>query len=152
MFCTNCGKNVIDGAKFCNHCGVPIVSSGENKEPSVVSADNTIPAEATETALTATASPAETAPAAVQAPVSEPTAVMTQPAQTPVPNTIPSSGSVPSYPSYPVDNAVKIAENPPKEKPERRFTLTHIVMCLAAAAVFAITAGVFAGLYFSAIN
>ena len=137
MFCTNCGKNVIDGAKFCNHCGVPIVSSGENKEPSVVSADNSIPAETPETAQTATASPAENAPAA---------------AQTPVPNTIPSSGSVPSYPSYPVDNAVKIAENPPKEKPERRFTLTHIVMCLAAAAVFAITAGVFAGLYFSAIN
>ena len=38
-----------------------------------------------------------------------------------------------------------------KRRPERKYTLGHIVMCLAAAAVMAITAGVFAGLYFSVI-
>ena len=38
-----------------------------------------------------------------------------------------------------------------KRRPERKYTLGHIVMCLAAAAVMAIAAGVFAGLYFSVI-
>ncbi len=40
---------------------------------------------------------------------------------------------------------------PAPEKPERRFTLGHIFICLAAVAVMAITAGVFAGLYFSVV-
>ena len=38
-----------------------------------------------------------------------------------------------------------------KRPPERKYTLGHIMMCLAAAAVMAVTAGVFAGLYFSVI-
>ena len=38
-----------------------------------------------------------------------------------------------------------------KRRPERKYSLKHIVMCLAAAAVMAVAAGVFAGLYFSVI-
>ena len=38
-----------------------------------------------------------------------------------------------------------------KRPPERKYSLKHIVMCLAAAAVMAVAAGVFAGLYFSVI-
>lgn len=49
----------------------------------------------------------------------------------------------------PMDNA-KIAA-PAKEPPERKYTLGHIMMCLAAVAVMAIVAGVFAGLYFSVV-
>ncbi|MCH5208078.1 MAG: zinc-ribbon domain-containing protein [Oscillospiraceae bacterium] len=37
------------------------------------------------------------------------------------------------------------------QSPERKYTLTHLLMCLASTAVFAIAAGVFAGLYFSGI-
>lgn len=38
-----------------------------------------------------------------------------------------------------------------KEPAERKYTLGHIMMCLAAVAVMAIVAGVFAGLYFSVV-
>ena len=36
-------------------------------------------------------------------------------------------------------------------EPERKYTLTHLIMCLASTAVFAIAAGVFAGLYFAGL-
>ena len=39
----------------------------------------------------------------------------------------------------------------PKRLPERKYTLAHLMMCLASTAVFAIAAGVFAGLYFSTV-
>lgn len=58
------------------------------------------------------------------------------------PNTISTRGSV-------LPQSVKI--DPPKERPERKYTLGHIMMCLAAVAVMAIVAGVFAGLYFSVV-
>lgn len=38
-----------------------------------------------------------------------------------------------------------------KNQPERKYTLTHLLMCLASTAVFAIAAGIFAGLYFSGL-
>ena len=38
-----------------------------------------------------------------------------------------------------------------EQSPERKYTLTHLLMCLASTAVFAIAAGVFAGLYFSGL-
>ena len=32
MFCSNCGKPIADGSKFCNHCGAPqnVISTGES--------------------------------------------------------------------------------------------------------------------------
>lgn len=40
---------------------------------------------------------------------------------------------------------------PQQQSPERKYTLTHLLMCLASTAIFAIAAGVFAGLYFSGL-
>lgn len=67
------------------------------------------------------------------------------PPQYPTPGNIPKSGF--SAPGYQVPSAPA-----PREKPrERKYTLGHIMLCLAAVAVMAITAGVFAGLYFSVV-
>lgn len=32
MYCSNCGNKLIDGAKFCNSCGVAVVDNTERKE------------------------------------------------------------------------------------------------------------------------
>ena len=94
----------------------------------------------------------------------------------PMPNTIPTSNiglpdtAAPAAPSQaspvqaapsqaaPVQAAAGVAPHPvitvndeEKPAPERKYSLKHIVMCLAAAAVMAVAAGVFAGLYFSVI-
>ena len=103
------------------------------------------------------------------------TAVMTEPsvrAELPTPNTIPTnnigvsetavySASLPAAVSSehtsakPAESAVIQTEitikDEEKRTPERKYSLRHIVMCLAAAAVMAVAAGVFAGLYFSVI-
>ena len=84
----------------------------------------------------------------------------------PTPNTIPTSNldmpetAVRSIPvqTAPARSAANIVpqtvvtiKDEEKRPPERKYSLKHIVMCLAAAAVMAVAAGVFAGLYFSAI-
>ena len=90
----------------------------------------------------------------------------------PTPNTIPTGNigvsetavySAPFQTSVPAETALSnTAENAApqteitikdeeKRHPERKYSLKHIVMCLAAAAVMAVAAGVFAGLYFSVI-
>lgn len=46
---------------------------------------------------------------------------------------------------------ITIRDEEKKRPPERKYSLKHIVMCLATAAVMAVAAGVFAGLYFSVI-
>ncbi|MCH5196569.1 MAG: zinc-ribbon domain-containing protein [Oscillospiraceae bacterium] len=53
----------------------------------------------------------------------------------------------------PQTQSVQQAEFVPVQprSPERKYTLTHLLMCLASTAVFAIAAGVFAGLYFSGV-
>ena len=110
---------------------------------------------------------AESVPAAGAAP----TAVMTEPpgiSELPTPNSIPTNNigiSETAVYSAPMQTAVpaKAAESAvpqteitikdeEKRPTKRRYTLGHIVMCLAAAAVMAIAAGVFAGLYFSVIT
>ena len=35
-FCTNCGQQVADGAKFCANCGTPISQNGSNTERKIV--------------------------------------------------------------------------------------------------------------------
>lgn len=61
--------------------------------------------------------------------------------------TAPNGTAVP--PTMPT--AAPAASAPRKEPAERKYTLGHIIMCLASAAVMAIVAGVFAGLYFSVV-
>jgi len=207
MFCTNCGKEIIDTAKFCNFCGSPILNAAASVPVSPVTPAPTVqPApdfsesadipvtennyggavgEAAEIAENNNETiPTEAAGAAVEntAPKETSTAVDTNAADipdtssafsssdmsnaanvsnVPTPNTIPTygtSGPVYSAPlAYPSPAQsmgtipVKSAEPKPESKPERKYTLGHIMMCLAAVAVMAIVAGVFAGLYFSVV-
>lgn len=66
----------------------------------------------------------------------------------PTPNVIPQSGqSVPG--TYTASSNAAVSEQKPRR--ERKYTFGHIMICLAAVAVMAITAGVFAGLYFSVV-
>lgn len=66
-----------------------------------------------------------------------------------------SSNPVAPVNTAPVTQAAPVSENIPipekKEKPERYYTTKHIVLCLVIAGIMAAAAGVFAGLYFSAI-
>ena len=39
MFCNNCGKEINEGTKFCNHCG----ASQEASAPQPTMANNTVP-------------------------------------------------------------------------------------------------------------
>ena len=71
-------------------------------------------------------------------------------AENPVPGIIPTSG-ISQQPQNVGGIIPEAAKNPPVERPERKYTLGHIMICLAAVAVMAITAGVFAGLYFSVV-
>ena len=41
MYCTKCGKEIADGARFCEHCGVPV---GGRTPASRAPADGRIPA------------------------------------------------------------------------------------------------------------
>ena len=81
----------------------------------------------------------------------------------PTPNSIPTSNmgvnDIPApVQTLPPKNEVRYVptaevaiKDTKKSRPERKYSLKHIVMCLAAAAVMAVAAGVFAGLYFSVI-
>lgn len=181
MFCTNCGKEIIDTAKFCNFCGKPVKNMAASvpvtpinpvqpaepaPQPEQTAFDYT---ESTDIPMTDNVTETEI-PTAEIAPeyesteeVSEPAAeTITDDSAIPTPNTIPTYGAStpvystpPAYPNPPA-NTVPItqeikAETAPENKPERKYTLGHIMMCLAAVAVMAIVAGVFAGLYFSVV-
>lgn len=176
MFCTNCGKEIIDTAKFCNFCGTPVKNMAASvpvtpinpvqptepvqpvSQPEQTAFDYT---ESTDVPVTdnVTEMPETEVPAAEIAPEYESTEEISEPAAEsviPTPNTIPTYGA--STPVYPVPSANNVpvtqeikAETAPETKPERKYTLGHIMMCLAAVAVMAIVAGVFAGLYFSVV-
>lgn len=176
MFCTNCGKIIIDTAKFCNYCGKP-VANAENiinsngvtpasesvpTEPISVVAEaaaenNGVPAYPNEN-IGSTSEPVVTPADSSLFPGTEaPTAgISADPdfsagISCPTPGVIPPSGSsaIPSYPT--MNTSVVKNQDSTGQKHEHRFTLAHIIMCLTAAAIFAITAGIFAGLYFSAV-
>ncbi len=121
MYCNQCGNILLDKGIFCSFCG----ARNEEASPQNTSA----------------AAPAPEAPA----PASE-SATFT-PASTPV-------YSAPVAPQgYTVESP---AEQPAAAKPlpvkeEKYYTFNHILLCLAAVAVMAVVAGVFAGLYFSVI-
>lgn len=174
MFCTNCGKEIIDTAKFCNFCGMPvknIAAAPVQPAPAPVQPESeTEPAaseevpnvEMTETEETIPEVSAEEnteAPAEAPEEPSEPVTETERPSDSvfPRPNTIPTSGestlsypAPPSYPSAPVP-VVPVQSAISEAKPERKYTFGHIMMCLGAVAVMAIVAGVFAGLYFSVV-
>lgn len=79
----------------------------------------------------------------------------TAPSGTAVPpmmdNIAPSGSPIPPAMPTAAPAAEQTAATPCREPAERKYTLGHIIMCLASTAVMAIVAGVFAGLYFSVV-
>lgn len=190
MFCTNCGKEIIDTARFCNFCGMPVRNMAASvpvqpiqpvrqsaaepvvEQPAPANSESgDIPSEENVSESISGDSVADARKYAAESTVG--TALETDPdtaenesltsvtinAAIPTPNTIPTQGtSTPAYsvpPVYPAQSVNSVPAQPPadaaEKKPERRYTLGHIMMCLAAVAVMAIVAGVFAGLYFSVV-
>lgn len=234
MFCINCGKQIVDTARFCNYCGARIVNSAENAQnftqnipsnPVAPPTDSVLNTEKTENvensvdllktteqvqttipqmnetpksgfaapqtgfgeAIAPAASVASVAPVAPVAQAastipgavgsqSAPSAVSSQPntafaenlgqpapdvppTETPVSGAAPQSEQVapnaptaqsaPNAPTAPV--APDASEAAKKPAAEHKYTLGHLIMCLASTAIMAIVAGVFAGLYFSVV-
>lgn len=177
MFCTNCGKEIIDTAKFCNFCGahiaasVPVqpVQTAQQTQPfsqTVQPAPEYTESESIPVAENISENisdgTSENAESVIETAAAENTVESGEEstADVPTPNVIPTFGSgtpvysAPlAYPTEPAANVIPVqsAELNKESKPERRYTLGHIMMCLAAVAIMAIVAGVFAGLYFSVV-
>lgn len=199
MFCTNCGREIIDTARFCNFCGMPIQNmaasipvqpvqqvqpaqpvqtvqpqavpqpvpeADHTESPDIPITDNeSVPVTESENAdVTSVESVSEMPEMPEAAPPeasSETSAMISAPVTEnvpplPTPNNIPTYGAsepaYPAQPAYPNQNINTVPAQPvPEKRPERKYTLGHIMMCLAAVAVMAIVAGVFAGLYFSVV-
>lgn len=198
MFCTSCGKEIINTARFCNYCGKPVLNiaptpisapipdpfttpvpetnaeryassedvlSGgvdaftQNMEdpasdaaefPETGTAEASMPETDSPISDNSGASVEAAVPANSEAVIPRSTApqtptVGTFPTAYPMPNVIPQSGSGVSG----VSGTTAATSSKPER--ERKYTLGHILLCLAATAVMAITAGVFAGLYFSVV-
>lgn len=163
MFCVNCGKELANDARFCSFCGAPVKdvivrTTVAEPQKEAVAENETLNAEqpVSEEAVLTTeqavpeneVSEEQPGDAALNAPLEEKTSL-------PTPNVIPTMGvgtSSPANANTPNTENPNVAPAPSApEKPERRYTLGHIFICLAAVAVMAITAGVFAGLYFSVV-
>lgn len=141
MYCNQCGNIVSEDALFCSFCGA------NTRLVSVTSA-----------------TPASEKPVAVQPEypaVSEPIQSFTAQASEPVQPASAAEVITPAYTTeqsipapqpapVPAQEGIKLTQ-PENVKVEKYYTLGHIMLCLAAVAVMAITAGVFAGLYFSVI-
>ena len=211
MFCTNCGREIIDTARFCNFCGMPVrnmaasipvqpvqpvqqvqpvpqpvpesdhtespdipvtdnasVGAADIESVTISESENSVETAAENVSEIYEASEMSNIPAAPEAsetPIESSAAISAPVTENvpplPTPNAIPTYGaSEPSYPAQPVypaqnESAVPVQSVPvqsiPEKRPERKYTLGHIMMCLAAVAVMAIVAGVFAGLYFSVV-
>lgn len=134
MYCNQCGNILQDGAVFCSFCG----AKHNAEQPAR-------PINAPQTAQ-------EAQPVSV--PVYGEAAPVIQPADDTGHNEPPQASfstesDIPRMaPNFGTAVPVK-KEKPPKA--ERYYTFGHIMLCLSAVALMAIVAGVFAGLYFTAI-
>lgn len=133
MFCSKCGKPANENSLFCTYCGTPMT---EAQPESVAAPENAAPsaAESISAEKVPVSVPAQTDFASGGASPAPECAEVSQ------------GSSAPSEVS-----GVSIVPAATAEKPEKYYTFGHIAMCLAAVAVMAIVAGVFAGLYFSVV-
>ncbi len=139
MFCNKCGKKINDDSAFCTWCGAQL----DSLEPSEAPVMQPAGAPAEEESSAANSREQEfTAQEAAAAQEQSYTAAE-QPEDIPAPTE--AAKSVWSA-------EVPLTENTAKEeKPVKYYTGAHLAMCLIAAGVMAMAAGVFAALYFSAI-
>lgn len=181
MFCTSCGREIIDTARFCNYCGRPVQNiappptypsqtMGQQGFVSTPDPNMVIQTETSNSTMystfnsfsnnfsTASSEPPAAAASETEIPPQQDAANETFSAAAdpyPTPNSIPQSGfGVSGAYSMPTDGtqaAAPAASAPSTPKRERKYTLGHIMLCLAAVAIMAITAGIFAGLYFSVV-
>ena len=172
MFCSKCGKLLGDNALFCTYCGAAVANAGqpapastpvlETEQPAPVSAP-VLKAEQPAPASTPVSAPVLEAeqPAPASTPVSAPILEAEQPAPVSTPVSAPILEA--KQPAADGQDAPMSAEEiayheqaimdlfTPQPPEEKYYTFKHIALCLAAVALMAIVAGVFAGLYFSAI-
>ncbi|MGN0649210.1 MAG: zinc-ribbon domain-containing protein [Oscillospiraceae bacterium] len=161
MFCKICGKEYTEGSKFCIHCGAKIESSETPAESAAVPAEGSLSANepekeqisVTEAEINKPAESGLSVPEPINSSVSYGTVITPEPA----------AASAPVTPAESVIRPVErsnsgvssydftVTAPPEQQKPEKYYTFGHLALCLAAVAVMAIVAGVFAGLYFSAI-
>lgn len=162
MFCSNCGREIGDNAKFCNFCGLPVSQpfsqpvSQQISQPVSESISQPIYEPVSEpisqpiSVVEAVENTPETISESAQAAEGDPV-TLPEPTNAPRPEVIPNMGEVSEMQSgiqpqpYQAPPTLQLSEKP---MPERKYTLGHIIMCLAAVAVMAIVAGIFAGLYF----
>lgn len=137
MFCSKCGKPVNDGSLFCTFCGNPVTES----------APQSVPIQSTPAAPVETPAPLEAGTPAA--------AVATEVQDVELPPVSDQQGSpVSEQPVSPVPEIIEQLMHPAPEAnsalpTEKYYTFGHLALCLAAVALMAIVAGVFAGLYFS---
>lgn len=201
MFCTNCGKEIIDTARFCNYCGRPVANIAPPPPPFYPSqgmgqpyipapgvttygqSNTVINSETAENTVSGTfdafsensgtsdpnvvispnaaepdtpfPDPMTSGAAAETDNISQQASFSAEANPYPTPGNIPKSGGAVSgaYSMPTPDTTVNISAAPPSPEPkrERKYTLGHILLCLASTAIMAIAAGVFAGLYFSVV-
>lgn len=164
MFCSNCGREIGDNSKFCNFCGLPIsqpvsqplsqpisqpvltVETTENQSEPITESEETVQSVRVTSPEPPSSVPIYSAPRPENIPNMGTTAA-------PQPENIPNAGVTVTPQQYnnTATPQAPIQDNNIVEKPmpERKYTLGHIIMCLAAVAVMAVVAGIFAGLYFA---
>lgn len=144
-------ENVIENAESAVSDDVQSVNAVENVVSDFAQSNDTVQqAQAVENTVNDNAqsvSAVENAPADFAQ-----TSENAQPLQV-VENTVNSYAQVQQSNGFTPQNNAFVQTQPVEQKnqPERKYTLAHLLMCLASTAVFAIAAGIFAGLYFSGL-
>ena len=154
MFCPNCGRENAEKSLFCTYCGGKLDNVTAEPVSDVLAAKEQAASTSVQTAVKPDEAAAQSGGSAFAVPT---------------PGTIPQSGEGVPFVSAASDTSARAAapesapaktafsaevplSAPAKPEKERRyFTAAHIAICLAVAGVMAAAAGVFAGLYFSAI-
>lgn len=196
MFCSYCGKQLGDSARFCSFCGKPVsgsvirpVQAAEPVQPVEV-VQPTQPVEQAAANLMGQTVEQEKVEQQISEPVIQKAEEAVEPVQpvelvkpleqaatellgqTPIQPMQPVSGQALSErpdetvnsatgkqletpvmpaPTANVPDVSNVPDISAKKEPERKYTFVHLMMCLVSTAVFAIAAGIFAGLYFAGL-
>ena len=198
MFCSYCGKQLNDSARFCSFCGKPVSASVirpaqptqpvQSAEPAVQTVEQErieqqisepviqraeqvtepiaqnveqerieqqISEPVIQRAEQVTEPIVQNVEQVIERPISE--QAFDRPAETinsatgKQLNEAPWTGAEVAVNTANVPNVPNVSNVPVKQEPERKYTFAHLMMCLASTAVFAIAAGIFAGLYFAGL-